>query len=381
MDKITVIQSKYEILNGRSGYFRISSGGRIGIIDAEGNCLVAPKYDDVLISPDDSPAEMFVCKHRDGSIGESAQLFDLIYPDGELVSANCEGDCIGFREELAVVKTRFGIHVRDENDHIKFFIDGTQLNGPSYNALYHDGMLRVTNSLGFYSYYVNRDGKKKSRTYMHASDFSDERAVASVERPWLMKYQYGALDANGFWAVNPKYDYMHSFSNKLAVVKKKGKYGYVNQMGRVEIPLVWDDAWDFGRDGHAFVKSSYPPSSCLIAKDGNVFLQLPNDCEYARSFSDGMLAAIRDKKWGFIGSDGSWVIPPQYDAVGDFSSGVAPVQQGKEWFFIDKNGETVLKIEGELHIAATGLAHTDRNIYNYGYILPCFKKRKEEFDI
>ena len=56
-------------------------------------------------------------------------------------------------------------------------------------------------------------------------------------------------------------------------------------------------------------------------------------------FSQDYLARARkDKEWGCIKTDGSWVINPQFEHIKDFSEGLAAVQKGGEWGFIDAKG-------------------------------------------
>lgn len=70
----------------------------------------------------------------------------------------------------------------------------------------------------------------------------------------------------------------------------------------------------------------------------------------ARNFSNGLAAvAIRgannEVKWGFINKKGELIIEPQYRLVGDFSDGLAAVQlfdKSELWGYIDKTGKKVI---------------------------------------
>ena len=56
-------------------------------------------------------------------------------------------------------------------------------------------------------------------------------------------------------------------------------------------------------------------------------------------FSQDHLARARaDKEWGYINTDGKWVVNPQFDHVNDFYNGLAAVEKDGEWGFIDKEG-------------------------------------------
>lgn len=45
--------------------------------------------------------------------------------------------------------------------------------------------------------------------------------------------------------------------------------------------------------------------------------------ERVEAFSDGVAAAQRDKRWGYIGKNGKWKIGPKYLWVRSFRNGLA----------------------------------------------------------
>lgn len=54
-------------------------------------------------------------------------------------------------------------------------------------------------------------------------------------------------------------------------------------------------------------------------------------------------------KWGYINSDGNWIIPPTYEMALDFADGVALVkdtyQGGEVWDVIDEKGQKIIQSE------------------------------------
>lgn len=83
----------------------------------------------------------------------------------------------------------------------------------------------------------------------------------------------------------------------ICLVRRGGKYGFVNREGRVVAECVYDRA---------------------------------------RDFSEGVAAVCRDGLWGFIGCDGGWLREPEYEDCGDFSEGLVPVCIGGKWGFADE---------------------------------------------
>jgi WG containing repeat len=48
-------------------------------------------------------------------------------------------------------------------------------------------------------------------------------------------------------------------------------------------------------------------------------------------------------EWGYVGTDGNWVIKPQFAAAGFFVEGLAPVKLGAKWGYVDKTGSIVIE--------------------------------------
>lgn len=63
--------------------------------------------------------------------------------------------------------------------------------------------------------------------------------------------------------------------------------------------------------------------------------------DYAAPFVDGIAVVNIGEKWGFINTEGEYILPLQFDDAESFSEGVAPVCQDGQWRFIDCHGETV----------------------------------------
>ena len=69
--------------------------------------------------------------------------------------------------------------------------------------------------------------------------------------------------------------------------------------------------------------------------------------KFAEPFSEG-LAAVRDKGWGYINTQGKYVIKPQFEVANNFSHGLASAayraghNQAGQYGFIDKTGKTAV---------------------------------------
>ncbi len=111
-----------------------------------------------------------------------------------------------------------------------------------------------------------------------------------------------------------KYDYIGKASEGLIRVKigtfPNFACGYINELGKEVIPLVYTGAKDF-HEGLAAVKIG--------------------------DWSMG--------KWGFINTQGKLVIPYLFDTPRPFSCGLAKVVYNNEWCFIDMQGNIVISLK------------------------------------
>ena len=144
------------------------------------------------------------------------------------------------------------------------------------------------------------------------------------------KYGY---KANGIWIIDPEYDRAEAFSESMAVVRKDGKYGYIDVSGRLVIPVKYQDAGSFSA-GLAPV--------CLYGKYGYVDksgeMVVPFKFSYAFPFSEGLAAVELNGKVAYIGPDGKTVIPYMLDSGKPFKDGIAEVTVDGQTKYMDKVG-------------------------------------------
>jgi len=132
----------------------------------------------------------------------------------------------------------------------------------------------------------------------------------------------------------------NSFSEGLVPLSIKGKWGFMDQTGKLSIKPQFDDAEDFS-EGLAPVK---------VQSADTVWC--PADTQGNRSGSTMM--------YGYIDKTGKLVIPAVFNSAEPFSEGLASVRKCDQAFFIDKTGKTV--IAGNFTYASSfsgGLAHVE----------------------
>ncbi len=132
------------------------------------------------------------------------------------------------------------------------------------------------------------------------------------------------------------------FSDGMLAVQKDKKWGYLDLNGKLVIPLKYDKATPFN-NGYAMVMKN--KGFFIINKKGEETAVNIKDIVKMQRFTDSLAPYYRkDKKWGFIGIDGTEAIPATYKSVGYFHNGIAWARnkEGKIGF-INKKGNWVLE--------------------------------------
>jgi hypothetical protein len=123
----------------------------------------------------------------------------------------------------------------------------------------------------------------------------------------------------------------------LAFVKLNGKYGYINKVGDLVVPLKYDKAENF---------NGYRACVQLNGKYGLIDMTgaetVPPIYDYISTFEYPIHVELNNKH-GFIDESGEEVIPIKYDAAGWFCRGnITYVKLGEKYGYINTVGDEVL---------------------------------------
>ena len=163
----------------------------------------------------------------------------------------------------------------------------------------------------------------------------------------------------------------------VPVIGKNGKYGYVDEHGRVRIALEWDKAFDFDlsglakveRDGefglvnlagdvilepewegfgkvndHGLILIRGPHGLGLVSVAGDVVLT--PECRDIGDFDKYGMASVRTSlgSSGIVDVKGNLVVSPEWKFVGVHGpKDLVPVYKNGKWGLVNKKGETVLE--------------------------------------
>jgi len=150
--------------------------------------------------------------------------------------------------------------------------------------------------------------------------------------------KWGFVNVDGKVQIEPKYDYVGSFSEGLCPVSNsEGVGGYINEKGELKINFQFERAFEF-YNGKAVVaidqkygviddegKYLINPQYKFIQADGNWFL------------------FCQDNKWGWCDEEGSIMINPQFEQAALFvNNNLAPIKIGGSWGYVDKKGKIII---------------------------------------
>lgn len=135
-----------------------------------------------------------------------------------------------------------------------------------------------------------------------------------------------------------QYDFVDDCVCGLAKVSKDGKFGYVDQQGKLIVPVIYQEAMAFS-EGFAAVKSE----SKWGYLDSSGKMVIYPEYEEAGSFHESLAATRKNGKFGFIDKNNKVVIPFNYSMANGFSEGLAPVANDKDmWGYVNASGKLVI---------------------------------------
>jgi hypothetical protein len=184
--------------------------------------------------------------------------------------------------------------------------------------------------------------------------------------------KYGMIDSNARIVVPLKYTEMREFHSGLARIKdENNKFGFITPMARIAIEPVYDSASEFYEK-----ESGNDITTISVAINGNLGLitnegktVIPPEMDFIGEFKDGMALCKKDGKFGYIGTDGQWIVQPQFMKVTAFDKGKAQASpDGQKWGLINEKGIYILQPEyDEIKEYVEGMAQL-RQADKWGFV-------------
>lgn len=214
---------------------------------------------------------------------------------------------------------------------------------------------------------------------------------------FLIPNRWGFINKNGDLVITPQFeDVSKAFLEEPhwpALVKKDGKWQYIERSGKKAIALSFDKSNDNIVPGnppeaHAYVAFEFGNGLAVVFVDGKQALidstgkisylschssvspichyreglacffdergnwgyidskgkiVIPANFLYTGGFSDGLASATTAMGTGFIDKSGQFAIKPIFEDTGDFSEGLAKIRQKEYWGYINRAGSIVIE--------------------------------------
>jgi hypothetical protein len=154
--------------------------------------------------------------------------------------------------------------------------------------------------------------------------------------------------------IPPQFAAARPFSEGLAAVSVRGRWGYIDETGQVVIQPQFEVAYGF-EEGLAAVLPKEPKAVEIVGRYGYIDrtgrLVISARFTGAGGFTNG-LAAVRTnnpfkdhtrENWGFIDKTGRLVIADKYEHVEPFQEGLALAIQDDRYYYLDPTGAVVLQ--------------------------------------
>ncbi len=310
---------------------------------------------------------LLICR---STFGQSDNLYKFANEDGKYGFIDCTGKII--------IPPKY-LFVQDFSEGLAFVADKVNSTGYLWTCInkfgdlvfetpdfvseeYKNGFAILHGSKGYY--FVDRKGRQVFDQYFQdiRGNFSEGYALISHQKyknfifidttgNYVKKLPYlnGTVFRNGVSTFFTKgkgdsifdldgrvlidgVEEVSDFSNYPFLIKKNGKWGFIDRNGKVLIDFIYEK--DRRREFDEILKLNTDSLDALPKS------RLRN----VGHFRDGLAKFQSDSLWGYINTKNEVVIPAKFKKANDFSEGKAGISlDGKTWGFIDANGKFVIE--------------------------------------
>ncbi len=183
--------------------------------------------------------------------------------------------------------------------------------------------------------------------------FDDVRPFAQGRAAALEGTRWGYVGRDGEWLIPPRFAEARGFSEDRALAREEGgPWQLIGPDGKTVAlleaglsPLSESVPWQTDLMLQGWVLMRQPGVATLVTPQG--LRSLPADVEVLHPPTDGLMLAAHgqtagaERGRGYLGTDGRWAIPPQFDEALPFQQGFAAVKRGDQWAVIDTQGKVV----------------------------------------
>ncbi len=369
----TIIENLYdEILsdtivsedkNEKLGYTvgnKTSDGIKYGYINNKGELKLQLEYNEILKL--DNNNEDYVIARKNGQYGfikNYENIIDFIYQD------------IEYYNDIKVLRlqkgTKYG--VANLNGDIIIPIDFTELEiKGNYIYAKNDSENIVYNS----------KGEKQSIDFNTTISNTENENYKIQMNSQENRNVYGVIDEQGNQVIPNKYLYLeYAYRDYFIVCGENGKLGVVDKNDNIIVDLQYDLVQKINDKCAIQTLNVNSKVTSIYSSNMEKSLELTNanisiEDEYIKVYSEydlkyldnngniieskdalkenTLFASKQNEKWGFVDSEGKFVIEPIYERVTDFNKyGYASIKLNNKWGSINENGKIIIEPKYEFN--------------------------------
>ncbi len=252
--KTILFSAEYFLYPRNELYLEKTRDGKIGLLDARGQRIIPPVYDEISKLEEDS---LYITR--------AGTDYSFITKHGQMV------DRLDQRYQ----------EVREMSD---YFI-GVKIDG-RWGFVDINGNLRVANR------------------YEGIGPYHEDMAPIKLRGKW------GFIDKLELLKVQPLYDTVYPFRNGLARVQYKGNFGMVDKHGKRVLDFEYDDILALETGGYITVKDG---KKGLVNQDGHVLIWPKFD--KVVDLNNKYVIVVRRGRYGLMSTEGLSPIPTLYDEI------------------------------------------------------------------
>lgn len=358
-EKVEALQNidSNNIISYDTNALKVSNGGKYGLINYEGNELLACEYDD--ITPLKGVKNSLVTL-KDGKYG-------LVDNSGNVIIENNY-------TEITPLTNRYedGYVVKDENGNYGLM---------NYNKkqVLECKYSKIENVTGNNLYAVTENGNKEivgengevKLTYNYEEVLSINRENIIVKNNSM----YGIINVNGETLIEPSYEDLKYITEENYIAKKDGKYGIISLLNETKVDFTYNNM--IYMQDENFIQADREDGlsdlmdtsfnikvtgiiSEINTSDGYLKVRVDNENKYFNLSleekdskdiltSNTLFLDKKDGKYGFVDKNGIVIVDYIYDdATEQNDYGYAAVKSNGKWGAIDQNGRVVVSTSYDL---------------------------------
>lgn len=205
-------------------------------------------------------------------------------------------------------------------------------------TIQNDKLIETLSSGGKWT--INFNGQILHREQPHAERSEEIYPSSEGYRGLKKDGRYGFIDDQGRLRIANRYEGIQPFSEGLAAVKIRGKWGYLNKEDKIVVQPVYEEVFPFNK-GYAIVKQNGKYG--LIYNTGKIALDVRYDKIELQE--NGRIRIYIGDRIGLTDGGGDILLQPKYESVEDLDNGYVIVKQHEKFGLVTLQGISTIPIQ------------------------------------